>query len=308
MTSFERRVVIVENPRSSKARKIAHEVIGLLDRQNIPYESIITRYKEADANIHDLAEQILDGDQVIVAAGDGTASQFANAALLSTRDVEIGFLPYGNFNDIASTYTSPKSTVIDLLRAEAVSSAPLTITLDGQHWRHAVAYVTIGWSAIAASSFDHPLSRQLTGVIPSRRLMHAASLLQLAHQYYKHRAYHLPRFTTDQSNDCHNITDIVAANSPVIAGSIGSDIRWYNSTLFGYSEVDVSRLLPNLLYGLQSLARRMPLEPMEVTTLDFGMTVDVPSQSDGEYNEVTARQITLSKDPMHHLSILSTTH
>ncbi|MGB4762651.1 MAG: diacylglycerol kinase family protein [Candidatus Saccharimonas sp.] len=304
--SLDRRLVIVENPRNSNARKVAREVFGLLEDHGICYEHITTRYSDAESNSIDLAEQLRDGDRVIAAAGDGTGSQLANAILRSDVDAEAGFLPYGNFNDLASTYTKLGSSVLDLIGAETVTSIPLAITVNGSHWRYAPAYATIGWSAAAAGSFDHTVSRYMTrNTLPS--LKRGASLAQVVYQYYRHRVHYLPDFAT--SNDKavhHHLTDIMAINGPIVAGSIGTDRCWYDSSQFGYKELDVSRFFPNVIFGLQALTRQMPLNPAQTVTISFNETTRLPIQTEGEHARIDAHQVTISKNHNNRLMIVST--
>lgn len=302
--SAERRLVIVENPRSSAASNIEHEVFDRLDAQNVRYERVTMRYPNATANILDLAETLKSGDMVISAAGDGTASQVANATLLSAEDIEIGFLPYGNFNDIARAHTRLGSTVLDLLHAEAITTIPLTIMNDGEHWRYAPAYATVGWSALATQVFSHDISRYITrNTLPPLKL--GASLLQIVYRYYRDRSYTLPDFTAHDTSEIHTgLTDIIAINNPAVASSIGSRRKWYDTEEFGYRELDVSHFFPNLVFGLQSLARQMPLSSKERVDIRFHEPVTIPIQTEGEFHYLSTTELTIKKDPIRKLRVL----
>lgn len=304
--SDERRLVIVENPRNGNARKVAREVFGLLDDHGVPYERIVSRYSDTESNISMLSDQLREGDRIIAAAGDGTASQLSNAVLLSGADAEVGFLPYGNFNDLASAHTRIGSTVLDLLEVEPTVVTSLKVSLDGHHWRYAPAYTTIGWSAAAADSFNHPVSRFITrNTLSPLRL--GTSLLQVACQYYLHRGDKLPDFTVNGSPPAHHdVTDIIAVNTSTIAGAIGSTREWYRGDDFGYSELNVSHFFANVKFGLQSLARHMPLVSRQDIDILFENTASLLIQHEGEASRVTARQISIRKDSSTTLQVLRT--
>jgi len=300
-----RRLVVIHNPNSTDARHVRHGVFDRLVEAGESFETIQTRYTTTQANTNDIAEQLRDGDTVISAAGDGTASQVANAVLQSGVDAEIGFLPYGNFNDLALTHMRPKDSVIDLLHADTAELQPLAVYLDGQLWRYAPGYLTIGWTAIAAGQFDDLTSRGALSAAP-RSLKLIRSIAQLADSYAKHRNTHLPPFeTTEYTHNDGRVTDILAINSPRVAHIVRSDRAFYDGPTFGYKEVDISKVLPNLAFGAQALAGHAALAPVSDVSIRFDSPAHgLPVQTEGEFARVNTQVVTISKWPERKLTVL----
>jgi len=96
------RILVAYNPRSSKCKLIRKEVIDVLQSER---GVIFGKYEVIRANVDEnakrLAKVLCDGDLVISAGGDGTATMVLNAVILSKKKVRMAVLPYGNFNDLA---------------------------------------------------------------------------------------------------------------------------------------------------------------------------------------------------------------
>lgn len=284
---MDKRLVIVHNGHSTGADRIQHDVFNQLDLERIPYEVFSTPSPIANENIEAIVEHLKDGDRIISAAGDGTASQLANATLLSQRrDVELGFLPYGNFNDIARTHLEKHGSVLDLLEATTVDVTPLSVVLNGEHWRYAPAYLTIGWTALAAAQFSASESRAaIKRSASGLRLGH--SLVQLAGNYFENRHNFIPSHHTSSSPLVRTaVTDLLFINNPRVGSIVRSAEAFYDSDEFGFAAVDVSSMWRNIPFGLKAITGHTPTERFDDLEVTFEQPVSLPVQSEGEYSLV----------------------
>lgn len=302
----ERRLVVVCNPNSTDARHVKRQVLDLLLEAGAHHEVFTTQHASTADNIDNLATVIEDGDCVISAAGDSTAMQLTNAALISQRDVIVGFLPYGNFNDAAAAHTRPQDSVLDLIKAPTVAVQALSVNLDNAYWRDALSHVTIGWTAIAASEFsERPSRNQLKKTLQPLKLSH--SLLQVAGNYIRHGNEYLPSFSTSEKSTIRQkTTDIIAINSPRIAGIVRSPRPYYDSLEFGYTEVNVANIFYDMFFAVRAIAGSAPLNPRSSVDVEFTSTSLVPIQLDGEAEQVITDSVSIYKDPRHVLRILHT--
>lgn len=151
------RLIIVHNPRSSMSLKIRQEVIEPLQKlsgyQVGKFEVLKTSVEE---NVQRLMRILQDGDLIVVTGGDGTATVALNAAMTSGRDVTLGVLGYGNFNDFARCLG--ERNALDLVSDYESGSVqrifPLEALFDGKHYRYAACYFTIGMFAESTEVFE----------------------------------------------------------------------------------------------------------------------------------------------------------
>lgn len=94
-TPPERNVLII-NPESTRSKDVHNGVIRPLEQDGVQFETWTTKSPRAEDNIADIAENLREGDRVVVASGDGVLHQTANAILQSRlAGVTIGALAYG---------------------------------------------------------------------------------------------------------------------------------------------------------------------------------------------------------------------
>lgn len=305
----ERRLLVVHNPNSSGASSVKKEVFARLDDESVRYQTITTRFADTEDNIADIASQLCDGDMVISAAGDGTAAQVSSAVLDSGADAEIGFLPFGNFNDLASSHMGPKDSVLDVIQAQAVDVIPLSVALDGELWRYTPSYMTIGWTALAASKFNAKDLRKKLRFTP-RALRIAVSMAQLADSYFRDRPEDLPPFTTTERPTLSGqpMTDILAINSPHVAQLVRLQEKFYDGLEFGYKEIHMAQFLHNVPFGLQALTSGAPLDIVKnELSIHFDQPVhNLPVQTEGEIDHVDMQDIAITKNPETVLRVLHT--
>ena len=97
-----KKLVLVYNPQASHHLAVETEVLSVV--RNLT-DWLVGKYEVGAGGVCEnakrLSEILSDGDLVIVAGGDGTATMAANGVMLSGKDVTLGVLGYGNFNDTA---------------------------------------------------------------------------------------------------------------------------------------------------------------------------------------------------------------
>lgn len=298
------RIILVYNPTSARAKHIQTEAIELLRSERIAYVDYATKYPDAEANIDDMRETFRDGDTILTAAGDGTAMQAANAVLREGQDqTRIGFLGYGNFNDLAGNTRDPLALLDPA--AEVVDSRPLTIEINDRYWRDAPGYASLGFTALAASHFAKHSSREQLRQTPSWAKL-TASIGRLGINYFQDRHTFLPAFSISVSPTIQrHTTGIMAINSRQVGRIIRSRFDYPASNLFGYRATDVSSIIKSLPFGLMALAGHAPTTLLEQLRIDFEAPSAIPIQTEGEFAELPdVSSIFIYKDPAKVLHIL----
>ena len=85
-----RRVFLVYNPRSSKANFVKEQVASpLRDIPGVMFGKYEVKPTDVDDNAEQLSKILMDGDIVIAAGGDGTATIGLNGVMLSKKAVQI---------------------------------------------------------------------------------------------------------------------------------------------------------------------------------------------------------------------------
>lgn len=153
-----RRLVVAHNPHSSRSSLVQRDVFDRLDAVGQAYVKLEIKRAPLQDNVNRLAPLIKPGDLVLSAAGDGSAHAIAHALIAADQpDTSIGFLAYGNFNDLPHALNSRESLrdpVEFLSSAQQQLLYPLVVKTNGVVRRHAFLYCTFGWTAKAAARFD----------------------------------------------------------------------------------------------------------------------------------------------------------
>lgn len=170
------RVVLIYNRRSSKYKKVEQEIIKpLREMPKIMLGKYEVQPTNVDENAKLIAKILKDGDLVISAGGDGTASIALNGAVRSKKSVRIWSVGYGNFNDVASSLKDLKS---------GTKIYPLEVKVDGKIFRYAINYLTMGMFAESTKIFDEKKTRKH---LQKGKNSLFYSLIQLAKWYMKNR-------------------------------------------------------------------------------------------------------------------------
>lgn len=281
-----RRLVIAHNPNSSRASAVQTDVFGRLVAAGYEYETIEVQQASLASNVARLTPLIRPGDIILSAAGDGSAHAVFHTVLAANQPgVELGFLAYGNFNDIPNTFNSNASLrdpVKFLEQARPETAYPLVVTIDGTPLRSALLYVTLGWTAQAAGQFDDPAVRQkLVG--GGGGLL--KSLWRLGWYYLKTRKSSLlPSFTYERKE--YQKTDLLFANGPVVARLFKSGKPYYRDHVFLFRMLDVRRLLTNIPFLSSGLFGRMKGDERSRVTASFTAPLTARIQCDGEVVEL----------------------
>lgn len=282
-----RRLVIAYNPNSSRASAVQTEVFDRLRNAGYAYETIEVRQASLASNVARLMPLIRPNDIILSAAGDGSAHAVFHTVLAANQPgVELGFLAYGNFNDIPNTFNSRASLrdpVKFLEQARPETAYPLVVTIDGTPLRSALLYVTLGWTAQAASQFDDPTVRQKLvggggGLIKS--------LWRLGWYYLKTRKSSLlPSFIYERKE--YQKTDLLFANGPTVARLFKSGKPYYQDHVFLFRMLDVRRLVANIPFLTSSLFGHMKGDERSRVTVSFSAPLTARVQCDGEVVELT---------------------
>ena len=279
---YDRKLVIVQNPYSTRHREVQAGVFNRLDTAGIPYDTITTRYSQAADNIDDLAGRLPNDAHIISAAGDGTSTQVVNAGLRAALDGAVySFIGYGNCNDLARGERNP----LAVLQGDhhTVTHQPLSVEVNGELWRYAPGYMTLGLTALIASSFAGAASRERLRHTPPRTKL-VRSIGQVATTYLRAHDTYLPPFTTNLSTiEQTNLTDVMMINSQCMGRLIRSSIDYPQTDFFGYRQADFSSIWKNIPFVCSAIAGHTPAEKITDITLTFREPATILAQTEGEH-------------------------
>ena len=303
----KRRLVIAHNPHSARAKEVQAQVFDRLDAAGYAYETIEVQQAHLDDNVARLVPEIHPHDIVLSAAGDGSAHAVAHTVMAAHQPgVELGFLAFGNFNDVPNTFNT-KATLRDpvafLEQARSETIHPVSVYANDQPLRNALLYVTLGWTAKAANRFDDPTLRYKiknggAGVLKS--------LWRLGLYYLQTRRdsrlapFHIGAKAYPQK------TDVLIANGPAVARLFKSGKHYYKGDTFLLRVLDVRWIIPNIPFIIMGLLGRMKGAEVREVTVQFDAPSRVPLQCDGEVvNLEEASTVTIKKSE-YPLTILAT--
>ncbi len=281
-----RKLLIVYNPRSSRAAEVEKEVLApARELTGVMVGKYEVERTDVDKNAAKFAKLLKDGDLVLAAGGDATATIAANGILLSGRDASLAVLPYGNFNDLARTLKTKSFEQVfenQKLEKSVRKLYPLEIIVDGKFFRYATCYVTIGMTAEAVEIYDRPEVRKKLKKNFGRKV---GSYVSLANWYFKnrHRKHFLPEFSLNGKLQDKRISDYAAVNGRSMARVMKGGEDYLKPKTFR-SETD---RLTNFwrLFRLMflSIFVRVPGAETKGDVLEFVEPATVEIQAEGEY-------------------------
>ena len=111
------RLIVVYNPNSSQYIHVRDEfLVPVTKLKGFMVGKFAIKKVSFEENLKELKKVLKNGDIVIAAGGDATAAVAANAIIESGKDITLGVLPYGNFNDLARTLnTMDTNDIFDYL-------------------------------------------------------------------------------------------------------------------------------------------------------------------------------------------------
>lgn len=286
-----KRLIFVYNPHSSNhvhvkdevlcyATKIQDYMVGKFAIKKIPFEE----------NVEALRKFLKDGDTVLAVGGDATAAVVANAILESEKDVILGVLPYGNFNDLARTLGVMKFGDMFKLEGENYKADfknvrkmyPLNIRVNGEHWRYATCYLTVGMTAEAVELFDEPKIRK------SMKKGHRSSwrsYLYLMRWYFKnrHKKVFIPTFTLNGLETKKGISDYCALSGRSMCRVMKGGDDYLNSRVFRSYVGRLTNFWRLSRLMIKSILVRTPGFETSGDVLEFVVPSTVEMQAEGEY-------------------------
>ena len=274
----KQRVLIVFNRRASNYRLVDKEV---LRKAPEGHQTYAVRPTNVNDNAEKLAKRIEDGDLVISAGGDGTATVAVNGIMLSGKDARLAVLPYGNFNDMARAFGT--KNLRDILEAgeETVEEAwPMEMLVDGEHFRYGVCYFTVGMFAEATEIFDLKDNRDY---LKAKKGSISYSLRVLMAWYFQNvKKEFLPKFTLNGKKIAKGTSDYMAINNVSVARFMKGR-RWYWGKMFSSVTLRGTDLKELVKFMMRAVLFGIPGREVKEDKLIFNEYADVEIQGEGEY-------------------------
>lgn len=297
------RLLLIYNPHSSQYVRVKDEVISRINNLNGYLIGKFTIKKVSfEENVKNLKKVLQDGDIAIAAGGDATAAVAANAILESKKDVTLGVLPYGNFNDLARTLGTMKYDD-DFLKQKVKKLYPLDIIVDGKHWRYATCYVTAGMTAESVELFDEPKFRKYMqkGHKSSWR-----SYLKLAEWYFKNRRkkVFLPPFTLNGKPTKKGISDYCALSGKSMCRVMKGGDDYLKPKVFRSENCRLVNFWRLFKLMTISILKRVPGTETKEDLIEFLAPATVELQAEGEYKTFQNVTKILVKKPDQYIKVI----
>ena len=319
------RLLLIYNPHSSQYVRVKDEVISRINNLNGYLIGKFTIKKISfEENVKNLKKVLQDGDIAIAAGGDATAAVVANAILESKKDVTLGVLPYGNFNDLARTLGTMKYEDIFPRTGDATGGTParapsrvgetvaagpvrrlypLDIIVDGKHWRYATCYVTAGMTAESVELFDEPKFRKYMqkGHKSSWR-----SYLKLAEWYFKnrHKKVFLPPFTLNGKPTKKGISDYCALSGKSMCRVMKGGDDYLKPKVFRSENCRLVNFWRLFKLMAISILKRVPGTETKEDLIEFLAPATVELQAEGEYKTFQNVTKILVKKPDQYIKVI----
>lgn len=292
-----KRLMIVYNPRSSRFKDVEREV---LEPARHLSGWMLGKFEVSDTNVDEnaarLARVLKDGDLVIAAGGDATATITMNGIMKSGHpEIRFGVVGYGNFNDMSRSFGKLKFEQI--IAAKTTTKAyPLECIVDDQHFRYGMCYFTIGMFAEACAIFDDPKVRHK--LRSKRKKSVFFSILALAKWWFQHRKTRfLPNFTLNEAPR-PNQSDYVAINAPSMAKLLRGRPFFRNPKTFRSTTGHLTTLPGLTKIILPSIFHQIPGKTTTTDALILKKPAKIMIQAEGEYKKLQIQsKIEIQKSP-----------
>lgn len=292
-----KKMLVIYNLRSS--RQAAVEAGVFAELRNLrgwmvgKYAVKPTNFEENVANIEKLVD---DGDLVIAAGGDGTTAMMINGVMRSGKDVTVGVLGYGNFNDVAGMLGEGSfAELMDDYAAGRISEMyPLEVKVNEKIWRYAAGYFTMGLLAESTKLMETKKMRKRLG---TGRRGDFESLLAAIWWYLKNeRKVRLPAGKWNGAVMQKKVTDYLAVNSETLARIMKSEAIWSDAREFNSGVYRLGGFWRMVKFGLTCVFRKVPLERTMRDVIEFAVPSTVVVQTEGEYEKLEdVRKIEVGK-------------
>ena len=236
---------------------------------------------DVDDNAEKLAACLMDGDILVTLGGDGTATIGVNAAFLSGKKVRYYTLPFGNFNDIARTVRKARGGEVYGLESR----------VDGEHFRFALCYFTMGMLAESTEVFDEGKIREK---LRKKRGRLYFSLIVLFKWFMKnHKKRFIPRFRYELDGnrggvEIAGVSDVVILNGESMAKLVrGGD--YYLNDRFLVRMVSLQNIFAMcwlMLRGFFIGVKGEKALKFKITFEEEAVGGEVEIQAEGEYKKL----------------------
>lgn len=284
-----RRLFVVYNASSSRAAAVKSEVLEpLRGLRGWLVGKFQVKSLTVDENARELAKLLDDGDLVVSAGGDGTAAIAANGVMLSGKDVVLGVLGYGNFNDMARSLGMRNvGEIIQKFEAgETTELYPLDIVINEKHWRYAPCYVTFGLFAESTEVFDEAKVRKK---LQTGKKTPVFSWWTLAKWYFRNRKSRvfLPEFRLNGEKMPTDVTDYVAVNNTTMARVMRGGEWYLDPREFGRATGRLRSFWRLFKLMARSVLKQIPVVMTEKDMLEFEQPSALEVQAEGEYQRLS---------------------
>ena len=297
------RLVLIYNPRSSQYVHVKDEVISRITKLK---GYLICKYAvkktSFEDNVKSLQKILQDNDLAIAAGGDATAAIAVNAILESKKDVTLGVLPYGNFNDLARTLGTMKYD--DLFGKTSIKKLyPLGIVVDDKHWRYASCYLTIGMTAEAVKIFDDPKFR---AYMQKGHKSSWRSYLKLAEWYFKNRykKIYIPPYKLNGKLYDKNISDYCALSGKSMCRVMKGKDDYLKPKIFRSKTCRLTSFWRLAKLMIVSMLNRVPGTETTRDILEFLQPATVELQAEGEYKTFEKIHKIVVEKPNSYLKVI----
>lgn len=292
-----RRLFIIYNPNSSRYESVKTEVLNhsTTDFKGYLVGKFAIEKTGFEANVKKLSKLLRDNDLVLAVGGDATAAIAANAILHSGKDVTLAVLPYGNFNDLARTLGTFHLKDILEHPDQTKTLYPLEISVDGEFFRYATCYTTIGMTAEAVEIFDDQKIRKSIRKTSQRSYK---SYVYLAKWYFKnrHKKVFLPEFRLNGKTTPKKVSDYCALNGRSMCQVMKGRDDYLDPNNFRSENCRLTSFPRLFMLMAKSILYRVPGTTTRGDTLEFVVPATVELQAEGEYRIFeNIKKITIKK-------------
>ena len=242
--------------------------------------------------------------------------------------IRLAVLGYGNFNDFARTLgrydfayvakhffqaDTPVNNQVDAQAKQASAQAkranipadtqteaptrplyPLEIRVNGQHWRYAASYLTVGLFAESTQVFDQPAVREFLQKHGKNLFF---SVWALARWYFQNRKREfIPAGKLNGRPLKPGTTDLLMVSSKSVAKVMRGGRAYLDPQNFWLSTARLGSFWRLVWFMLRSILHRLPGQATSVAQLEFAQPVSLELQAEGEYQKFTeVRKIEVRK-------------
>ena len=293
-----RKIIVVYNPRSSRYIKVEKEILEKVrGERGVMVGKFEIQPTNPRDNANNLARIIGEGDLVLAAGGDGTATITMNGVILAREKYDkegiFSCFSYGNFNDLARSLGDLKlSEVLERFKENKTDSFyPLEILVNKRLFWYSGSYFTMGMFGESTQVFeDSKIRRKLkTG---EKGLFFSAWNLFVWYLRNKRREF-LGEMTINGKMIQLRATDYVALNGSTLARVVKVPKSLNNKEYFLEKEIffsGVERFVGFLrlfrIGFIQSFIRKkLPGEETDGDLIKFKTPMTVFLHAEGEARE-----------------------